>query len=187
MSPVPNPSHDFIDSLIAPHKAELNPKQNIILLGLRGYFRDSMGKPGKNDRGIYDDAAFWVELDSGRIHQYNFNTDPSAYKKGIGTGAQKGMAMLKPGCWDYQMGIHKGYQAFVQADEVVVIRDGTPDYEDKGWFGINIHRGGVNSTSSLGCQTIPPAQWPDFKSTGYALLKAASQKTFKYLLMEQQG
>jgi hypothetical protein len=30
----------------------------LALLAVRGCFRDSMGEPGKNDRGIYDDAVF---------------------------------------------------------------------------------------------------------------------------------
>ncbi len=30
------------------------------ILGMRGYFQDSMGTPGRNDRGIYDDATIVI-------------------------------------------------------------------------------------------------------------------------------
>jgi lysozyme len=165
--------------------------EKVFLVGVRGYFRDSMGKKGANDRGIYDDAAFWVERDSGRIHQYNFNTDPSSYRKGRGTGKYKGMATLKCGVWLYKPGTHNGsspHPAFRQAANVTVLRDGDEGfYEDAGMFGINIHRGGYNGTSSLGCQTVPPKQWSDFKKTGDALLKKHKQRTFRYVLIETQG
>src|SRR5690606_22423033 len=32
----------------------------VALLGLRGYYRDTMGKKGRNDRGLYDDAIVLV-------------------------------------------------------------------------------------------------------------------------------
>lgn len=128
------------------------------LVGRRGYYGDSMGKPGVNDAGIYDDALWLVEAD--RITAWNANCDPGRHAPG--------MANLKPGSWLYRPGIHNlskdpaehpHYEALVQAAPVTVIRDGQG--EDTGYFGINIHRGGNTVTSSLGCQTIPPAQWPE--------------------------
>jgi lysozyme len=168
--------------------AKLFKTDKVVLIGLRGYFRDSMGVKGKNDRGIYDDAFFWVELETGIVHQYNGNTDPSAYRKGKGFGSGKGMASLVPGTWRYQIGLHRGYAAFRQAAPVTVMRDGTPDYPETGWFGINIHSGSARGTSSLGCQTTPNTQWKEFQLLGYRLLKAAGQSSnFPYVLVEQQG
>ena len=78
------------------------------------------------------------------------------------------MLFRSPGCWyAYHFGYHHAgkpnqYPALIQtAGPVTVIRDGNPDYQDNGYFGINIHHGGAG-TSSEGCQTIPLAQWPEF-------------------------
>ena len=35
-------------------------KYPVYLVGVRGYYLDSMGKKGVNDRGMYDDAIFLV-------------------------------------------------------------------------------------------------------------------------------
>ena len=75
------------------------------------------------------------------------------------------MATLKPGLWIvHKFDLHRGkYLALCQRlGEVTVVRDGSPDYDDSGNFGINIHRGSYNSTSSEGCQTIHPTQWESF-------------------------
>lgn len=154
----------------------------VCVLAVRGYYLDTMGAKGKNDRGIYDDAAF---IDSETLFcSVNWNTDPTTYRKGRGTGSSKGIASLKPGSWLYKIGSHKGKSpAGNQADKVTVIRDGVDgDYEDTGYFGINLHWGGAG-TSSLGCQTAPPNQWPAFISPLVAELKRYQQKTFPYVLI----
>lgn len=156
-----------------------------LLLAVRGYFRDSMGVKFKNDRRIYDDAVFIVTPTA--FASFNFNTDPNGYREGSGFGSKKGMAMLKAGIWDYQPGIHKGYQAFTQAGKVTVVRDSADGgYEDTGYFGINIHRGGATSTSSIGCCTVPAgAQWDGFKSLFYSELSRHRVKKFKFVLVNE--
>jgi len=154
----------------------------VCLLGVRGYYRDSMGKVGENDRGIYDDAIF---LNSPSCHvAFNANTDPSIYRDHV--------AVLKPGLWFYKLGIHGlskpkvlQYQALVQAAPVCVNRDNGPMQE--GWFGINIHRGSRSTTSSLGCQTIYPDQWEAFMALVKDQLQRYGQKVVPYLLREYQG
>jgi hypothetical protein len=135
----------------------------LLVVGVRGYYRDTLGAVGKNDRAMYDDALFVVTDDA--FVAFNGNTDPSGYRKGAGKGAGKGMASLNPGVWPvYRLDLHQGkYLALCQrAGPVTVTRDGSPPYPDTGMFGINIHKGGINSTSSEGCQTVPAAQWPAF-------------------------
>ncbi|MBN8707223.1 MAG: hypothetical protein J0L62_15230 [Bacteroidetes bacterium] len=138
----------------------------IIVFGIRGYYLKTMGDPFANDRGIYDDAIF---LDSPQgTAAFNDNTDPSLFKKGKGAGREKGIVRLKPGFYfAHCLGLHKNkYLALIQRlGEVTVILDGEPDYEETGYFGINIHKGGYTTTTSLGCQTIHPDQWVSFIST----------------------
>lgn len=156
-------------------------KHPMVIVGIRGYYKDSMGKPGVNDRGIYDDAIF-IDTPNATA-AFNGNCDPSTTKPG--------MANLKTGVYyAHNFGLHRGkYLALVQRKgEVVVMRDNDRK-EHKGYFGINIHNGGWNNTGSLGCQTIHPSQWPSFinLASGEAkrLFKQDWDKvTIPYILIE---
>ncbi len=149
----------------------------VALLGVRGYYLETMGAPGRNDRGIYDDAIFL--LTPATHASFNANVDPSVFRRRIAT--------LQPGVWRYRLGTHglsrpqaQQYQALVQAAPVLVARDQAG--EETGWFGINIHRGGRSGTSSLGCQTIFPDQWEAFIALVKSELRRFGQKEIPYLL-----
>ncbi len=149
----------------------------LVVAGLRGYFASQQGV--SNRRNVYDDALCLYAPDLNLFEAFNGNTDPSKVQPGAGTAAGKGIATLNPGVWyAYRFDVHGGqkpYEAICQrAAPVTVTRDGEPPYADTGRFGINIHRGGNFTTSSEGCQTVPPTQWPDF----YDKALAAGQKLF---------
>ncbi len=178
----PNLGRELARATVFRHLGE-KADDEVTLLGVRGYYLNSLGSPGRNDRGIYDDAFFILAPHC--FAAFNGNTDPSGTRKGTGTGNNKGMAVLDPGAWRYKPGMHRGkYKAFRQADEVTVTRDGDPPYQSTGWFGINIHRGGIVTTSSAGCQTIPPDQWELFRSILNQELAHEGQVAFNYLLVE---
>lgn len=151
----------------------------VALVGIRGYYSETF-QPSGNQRGIYDDA---IILLSPSVHAtFNANTDPTVFKKGI--------AVLKTGIHRYRKGNHGitkpggGYPALRPAnpkEEVPVTRDGEGDSMG---IAINIHKGGYNTTSSLGCQTIYPPQWDGFINLVYSEMSRYNQKTIPYLLVE---
>jgi lysozyme len=157
------------------------PTEAIIVVAIRGYFKDSMGKPGQNDRGIYDDAMFVIAPNY--FQSFNANTDPSKYQPGI--------AKLMPGLHYYKKGLHKisgphPYPAFrpdTPDEGLPVTRDGQTGI--KRGIAINLHRGGEFNTSSEGCQTILYDEWDEFQTTLYKMLDNESQHILPYLLIEQ--
>jgi len=176
----PQQKLDASQKLLKDHGADTS---KLCILGVRGYYKDSMGEPGQNDLGIYDDAIFIVGPDC--YASFNANVDPVRSRKGFGFGENHGMAHLKPGLWLYQLGLHRGsYLALVQAADVTVIRDGNPPYPDTGDFGIHIHKGGYNNVSSIGCQTIYPDQWDSFIALVQSQMKNLGQHKVQYLLVE---
>lgn len=175
----------------------------VVLFARRGYYRDTMGKPGINDAGIYDDAAWLVTPDA--VLPWNWNTDPSVI--GWNRALGKPYAMLKEGIWPFVKGLHKGkvkawrqpYAEQAKAAKLgevftdwrklghfTVLRDanrpGVPVYEDTGYHAINIHNGSELGTSSWGCQTAPPRQYPDFQKRSYALTEG--QRWLPYVLSD---
>lgn len=171
----PKLSREEVKEIIKDH----NVNDQVVLVGIRGYYKRTMGNPLTNDRGIYDDAIFVYAPTT--FSSYNANTDPSVTRKGIAT--------LKEGVHIYKKGKHKisspnGYAAFRPAnpeEKLPVTRD---DQEGDFWgIAINIHKGGYNTTSSEGCQTIYPTQWQSFKTTVYELMDRYDQKTISYILI----
>ncbi len=174
-----------------------NKKKPVVsVLAIRGYRRDSMGVPGVNDAGIYDDAAFLIVGED--VYPYNFNADPSVI--GWNRALGKPFAQLKTGLWYFIRGLHKGKtKAFRQPDEDEAEQYGIPNfghftvirddgrghkYEDTGYHAINGHSGSLAGTSSWGCITWPPTEWFDFQETAYAAMKKAQQTVLPVLLID---
>ena len=153
----------------------------VCLVGIRGYYRDSMGAKGKNDVGLFDDAIILI---SPNAHiAWNANVDPT--RLGWNPKVRKPMAQLKAGVYRYKIGKHglrtgNPYTALVQAGPVTVHRGGK---EETGFFGINIHAAG-RTTSSEGCQTVPRAggQWDSLIATVQSEMKRNNAKTLSYVL-----
>ena len=130
--------------------------------------------------GRFDDLMMAsVRHKDGRWHTWAFpcTTDPGTYYLGKPI-SPRGTAMLCQGQYEgaYRLGLHKGkYKALVQAAPVKIIRGHDRDAllyeggsEERGMFGINIHRAGARGTTdevgrySAGCQVLADAT--DFKT-----------------------
>ena len=159
--------------------------QPVAVLALRGYYRDTMGAPGRNDRGLYDDAIFVIE--PGGVHPFNANVDPSRVRHAMARLKAHQSVRYRPGWHGYSSA--NGHPAFRQDSPVIVLRDGIGEDSDAGKarFWINLHCGGRNHTSSAGCLTIPPGQWPGFKRLLDTLLKRHRQDTFRLVLLDARS
>ncbi len=148
----------------------------ITLLGVRGYYQDSMGIVGENDHAMYDDALFVVGPEI--FAAFNFNTDPQK------AGQKK--AKLDPGQYLFHKGLHKGrYKCLRPSPEDArwpCTRDGV-----KSMCGaIQIHMGGLRDTFSEGCQTIYPPQYDEAMfRTIYPQMDKFGQTTIRYTLIEK--
>lgn len=146
------------------------------LIGIRGFEFDG------NKRDIYDDVIFIILPKT--ILPYLANVDPSYTAQGI--------ASLEPGMWHYKKGkhgYHSGhpYDALVQASPVTVKRDGIFERPETGMFAINIHKGGLTTTGSLGCQTVHPMHWDSFITTVYEEMDRFGVNEVPYILVNDNG
>lgn len=150
------------------------------VVAIRGYFKDSMGKAGENDRGIFDDAM--ILMGPNYFKTFNANTDPRITKDGVG--------LLLPGWHLFKQGWHgygktTGHIAFrtANAREVLpVLRDGQAGIKEG--VTVNLHRGGQYNTNSIACQTVIADQWLEFQRDAYKLMNMEGQKVLPYLLLE---
>lgn len=158
----------------------------ILLVGIRGYFLNTVGKPGVNDFNLYDDAMI-VRHRGDNVATFNANTDPSQQKTGL--------AQLSTGIYTFYRGKHKGridaFRAYPEGVKLPCKRETAHgSWEGEAQY-INIHDGGDYDTWSAGCQTLPGAsskkygdQFAAFRDLVYRLMREAKQDKVTYLLIE---
>lgn len=154
--------------------------ESVYVIAIRGYYKNSMGVPGENDRGIYDDAIILVG--PGYFKTYNGNTDPRKHGKGIGQ-LLPGLHFFKQGVHGYKSGPYKAFRTANHLEILPVIRDGQKGIKDG--VTINLHKGGLFNTNSIACQTIYADQWMEFQKTAYQLMDQEGQRVLPYLLIEE--
>lgn len=151
----------------------LGVTSEVVIVGIRGYYRDTMGKIGANDRGIYDDALFVISPE--KFEAFKANVDPSIFRKGIAT--------LKVGIYKVVKWIHKGKYAALQIVNDTVTRDGQ-NGEFTGRHGINFHYGSETETWSEGCQTLPKSFYWNFLNLVYGEMQKYHIDSIQYVLMD---
>ena len=161
--------------------------------------RSDSTEPNKFDDLIY---AFWKnEAGQWEGKYFSATTDPGTYylKNPL---SNLGTAILKEGQYvdAYGIGKHKGqYDALTQQKPITVIRDydrnAILDFnngrEEKGLFGVNIHKAGANSsevnTWSAGCQVFQKsADFNDFMALARKHKEKYGNK-FTYTLIDERA
>jgi lysozyme len=152
----------------------------VMVLAIRGYYKDSMGKVGENDRGIYDDA--FVLIGPSYFKTFNGNTDPRIVKQGVGQ-LLPGWHLFKQGLHGYAHGPYKAFRTANVREVLPVIRDGEKGIKEG--VTVNLHKGGQFSTNSIACQTVIADEWLEFQRDAYKLMDQEGQKVLPYLLIEE--
>lgn len=178
----PKRNRDLIDAVIRHFDLQ---KDRLNIVFVRGHYLDTMGKPGKDDINVYDDACFIVAPDL--FESYNANTNPSFVRRGT-----RRLAQLNLGRYQFYQGLHKGrYKAFRAYPEGVVLdctREGKPSTCQY----INIHKGSTNPKAtdivwSEGCLTIPDTQYGDFILRTYNAMERLRQKVVEVAIVENRN
>lgn len=152
------------------------------LLGIRGYYPHLLGNFDGWEKGVYDDAI--ILLTPTTYQCFNASCEASRPKHGT--------ASLLEGLYSYKIGTHgickpvgRRHEALIQDSLVKISRLGSPGVQ-LGFFGINIHRGGDDGTSSEGCQTIHPSQWDRFIGLTRGELTRHGRHRIPYLLVRSE-
>ena len=175
----PKRNRALIDA-VASHFSLDPAKLNIVFV--RGHYLDSMGKPGKDDINVYDDACFIFAPNL--FESYNANTNPSFVKRGT-----RRLAQLNLGRYQFYQGLHKGRYKALRAYPEGVVLDCTREGKPSTCRYINIHKGSTNPKAtdivwSEGCLTLPDTQFGDFILRVYNAMDRLKQKTVEVVLVE---
>tara|TARA_R100000008_G_scaffold77895_1_gene58571 strand:+ start:2793 stop:3365 length:573 start_codon:yes stop_codon:yes gene_type:complete len=181
---------DYVESL--GHAVFTEGEFNLNIIGIRS----ETHKPNKFDDRIcvvYKDESGWI------TRTFEATTDPGQYWLDHPMRPE-GAAILVPGQYRgvYKIGTHRNYTALTQrGGRVKVYRDGNkdeildhdPESITEGYYGINIHKAGTESTNvnkwSAGCQVF--ARSDDFECF-MALVKKSADiwgEFFTYTLVDE--
>jgi len=185
-----------------------DPPDVIQVLKKKGYevYTDgqinTIGVRSKNPiSNSFDDEMhlIWVQNNLWQHHKYRCTTDPGTYclEHPEVYGRAAGTAILVPGQYRaYKWDMHRGkYETLCQrAAPIRVWRDGNKDnildwgHDEgvEGWYGVNLHHAGENSTRvdkwSAGCQVF--ARLNDWKEA-VSIWKASKAEVFTYTLITE--
>ena len=155
------------------------------------------------DQEVFNDWLVVFYMQDRRWNSFPFpcTTDPGSFylKQPLNVA---GTAILKPGQYrgSHKIGRHKNYKALQQNKPVTVYRDDNRDgylntagmQEQKGMFGINIHRSNAHRPStvigkwSAGCQVLQDPIHFDFLVTLCTRAADIYGNSFSYTLLEEQ-
>lgn len=176
----PKRDNAAIDAVIEHYQLD---KTLAALIFVRGYYLDSMGKPGANDQNVYDDAIYLVTPSI--RESYNANTEPSVPRKN-----GRDMATLNLGRYRYYKGKHKNKYAALRPFPEGVVLQCMRAGKASTCSHTNIHKGGSRASFDVvwseGCLTIPDIQYDDFQTRVYAEMIRLGQKTIDVVIVENR-
>lgn len=161
-----------------------------------------IGERCQTGTNAFDDVLHVVYKVNGlwQHEQFKCTTDPGYYYLQNPSRVQ-GTAILMPGQYksSHQLGLHRAtYKALVQRSPVKVYRDPNRDTNhdvdastvEEGFFGINIHKAGTDSTRvdkwSAGCTVIAnAAHYERFIALCEAQVAVNGWREFTYTLIER--
>ena len=161
-----------------------------------------IGERCQTNTNAFDDVLHVVYKVNGlwQHEQFKCTTDPGYYYLQNPSRVQ-GTAILMPGQYksSHIIGLHKGkYKALVQRAPLKVYRDSNRDTNhdvdastvEEGFFGINIHKAGTNSTRvdkwSAACTVISnAAHYERFLALCEAQVAVNGWREFTYTLIER--
>lgn len=191
--------------------------EQVALLGVRGFFGEMGHAPGNEiglyDDAVFlvtpeACTGFIFNTDPSKSAPSDVMLKPGLwrYRRGWHNGSERHEALVHEGSpvWvvarpvsleDYHHFAGKvgqrrldsvaAYREALRAGPGKVMDDGTVEWPMDAH--INVHRGGVEGTSSKGCQTVPPDMWAEFIGATYGAMERHRQPEIPYLLVEAQA
>jgi hypothetical protein len=133
-------------------KYQLDPNKELVIAGLRGIEISQSIKYNDNKIDDWNDTILFLAPTETKVFRGTVDPGLEFMKQPINTD---GTGRLEPGVLWLKRGLHRGYEALVQARPALVRRDGNKDFKfdekdktQKGHFGANLH--GASSLSRVG-------------------------------------